>query len=105
MHTITIDTLRLLSDTVPGSPLERLTLLTLADNEEPMRLTDLCNRVGMSRAAMTSIGDRLEQAGLAKRHHPSIGEDRRVVRLAITKKGARAVERAQDQAELEQLTA
>lgn len=50
------------------------------------KLTDLATLCGVSTAAITGQADRLEKAGLAKRHHSD--KDRRTVYLSITDKGA-----------------
>ena len=49
------------------------------------KLTDLATTCGVSTAAITGQGDRLEKAGYAKRVHSE--KDRRAINLVITPKG------------------
>lgn len=74
------------------SPVQRHTLALLG--EEPMRIRDLAERLGLAESSATRLADRLEALGLARRHADA--EDRRSVLLQLTPSGrahARAVAR------------
>jgi DNA-binding MarR family transcriptional regulator len=72
------------------SPVQRHTLALLG--EEPMRIRDLAERLGLAESSATRLADRLEALGLARRRADA--EDRRSVLLQLTPSGrahARAV--------------
>lgn len=67
---------------------ERVALLTLdtaAYNDERVTMSELGRRIGMSRAAITALTDRMERQGLMQRL-PS-PTDRRATFIEITKPG------------------
>lgn len=64
---------------------QALSLLVLAENEEPLAATRLVERLGLGRTAMTSVVDRLERRGWVTRR-PS-GADRRVMEVLLTAEG------------------
>jgi DNA-binding MarR family transcriptional regulator len=88
----TIDTIRNLGGYVTGMHAERITLLAIVLADSPMKISQVADKVGMSRGAMTDISDRLVAQGLVTRVLD--GDDRRVVRLEATRLGRKAVERA-----------
>lgn len=90
IHDRTIDTLRNLGEYVNGTHAERLALLAISDDS--MLISQVAERVGMSRGAMTTIVDRLEAQKLARRVHST--SDRRFVLVEVTAKGRRAIEAA-----------
>lgn len=67
-----------------GSASERMALLILTTNE-PLSLSELAAKIGLSRAAVTSLADRLELLGAAVRVPDP--EDRRRTTLSITQAG------------------
>ena len=67
---------------------DRLLLLTLFDNE-PMKMSDAAATIGISRAAMTSMVDRLADLHLIQRGPDE--KDRRQTFVGITGKGRKAV--------------
>ncbi len=72
------------------SPVQRYTLALLG--EEPMRIRDLAERLGLAESSATRLADRLEALGLARRRADAT--DRRSVLLQLTPSGrahARAV--------------
>lgn len=78
--------------TACGSHGDRLALLTLdtADYRgEALAMHQVGARIGLSRAALTSLADRLERAGYARRELDA--EDRRRVLLVITHEGRELV--------------
>lgn len=91
-HDHTIGVFRELRSHLTGPPSDRVAVIVLAEAGEPVSMGDLALRIGMSPAATSMIGKRLVRDGLAMRDHG--GQDLRTVRLALTKAGARAVEKA-----------
>jgi DNA-binding MarR family transcriptional regulator len=74
------------------SPVQRHALALLG--EEPMRIRDLAERLGLAESSATRLVDRLEALGLARRRADT--EDRRSVQVQLTASGrarARAVAR------------
>lgn len=72
------------------SPVQRHTLALLG--EEPMRIRDLAERLGLAESSATRLADRLEALGLARRRADAA--DRRSVLLQLTASGrahARAI--------------
>lgn len=73
---------------------ERVALLVLDTATDDLRMSELGARVGLSRAAVTSLVDRFERMGWAARTpHPS---DRRVMIVQITDAGRALVADALD---------
>lgn len=79
-----------------GAPLsERVTLLSLEaarERGEDVTMSGLSARLGMSRAGVTTVVDRLEADGYVSRT-PLVG-DRRVTHLVITTAGSQHVDDA-----------
>lgn len=67
-------------------------LYQLRDAGEPVRMSDLADRVLISRPTASRVVDRLVEGGLVRRWHDQT--DRRVVRLALTAEGRRRQSRA-----------
>jgi DNA-binding MarR family transcriptional regulator len=95
MHTNTIDTLLALRDSkVGGSTAERLALLLIVEVDEPMHMSEVARRLGLSRAALTTMIDRLVAQKLVKREHEH-GGDRRRVGIVATSRARQVVGRAE----------
>jgi DNA-binding MarR family transcriptional regulator len=60
----------------------------------PMSAAELARRLGITRSSVTALVDRLEDVGLVARHPDT--EDRRRLRLVITKQGENAVRKARE---------
>lgn len=76
---------------VAGGHNEAVALLILLD-EESLAMSELCEQVPMSRAAMTTMTDRFEHRGLATRcQHPT---DRRIWMVELTQAGKDALAEA-----------
>jgi len=71
----------------------QLVALRLLKQGGTLTMSDLTDRVGVTRGAMTGLVDRLEQAGLVDRR-PSL-EDRRVTFLELTPHGCEVLNQAQ----------
>jgi DNA-binding MarR family transcriptional regulator len=72
-----------------GLSASALSALSRLDTVGPLRITDLAVREGLSQPGLTTLANRLEDAGLATREpDPS---DRRAVRLVITPTGVERV--------------
>ena len=71
---------------------EKLLLHQLSSTEGSLRMVDLAAGLGVTKAAVTKMVDRLEKGGLVERK-PS-AEDRRVIHPVITEAGRDAVQRA-----------
>lgn len=98
-HEPTIDVIRELGALKVGaSHPQRMALLVVVGSHEPIALGDVTRRIGMSRAATTTIIDSLVNAKLIKRVH-DIG-DRRTIHVEATALGRRAVARAEKAAGL-----
>lgn len=69
---------------------ECLVLLQLYVAPEPVTMSQVGELAGLSRAAMTSLADRLEDKAFVDRVHSR--SDRRTIVLSLTKKGRRLVE-------------
>lgn len=96
-HEHTIDVLRELGEYLPGSGMrERLALLALVEYDEAVPMGDFAQRLGISRGALTSLADNLEDRELCVRVHSR--EDRRVVTLEVTQAGRDIVESASNDA-------
>ncbi len=89
-HAKTINTIRDLGETIGGSHAERIAMLVLVSSDVDMKMTDIGNAIGLSRAAITSLVDRLELNGFVKREPHQT--DRRVMNIVATKQGRAAVE-------------
>jgi DNA-binding MarR family transcriptional regulator len=61
-------------------------LVHLEDATEGVGMTELADRILASKSGLTRVIDRMEAAGLVRRERPP--EDRRVVKVFITPKGA-----------------
>jgi DNA-binding MarR family transcriptional regulator len=68
---------------------QALSLMVLAEQEEPMPATRLVERLGLGRTAMTSVVDRLERRGWVVRRPSSA--DRRVTEVLLSAEGRAAV--------------
>lgn len=64
---------------------ERIFALAMLDADEPMTLGEAAAITGISRAAMTSMADRMELEGMIKRIASM--EDRRVTNVELTARG------------------
>jgi len=71
----------------PGGPLSlvHLHVLTVLDIDGPLPMRVLAESLDVSQASATGIVDRMEQRGLVTRQRD--GEDRRVVKVALTDAG------------------
>ncbi len=65
-------------------------LSTLAENDG-LSLSEIGKRIYLDKPAITGLADRLEKDGLVERRRTS--EDRRVIRLYLTKKGQNLLQR------------
>jgi DNA-binding MarR family transcriptional regulator len=72
-----------------GLSASALSALSRLDTLGPLRITDLAVREGLSQPGLTTLANRLEDAGLATR--AADPTDRRAVRLAITPAGVERV--------------
>jgi DNA-binding MarR family transcriptional regulator len=84
-----------------GLSASALSALARLDTTGPLRITDLAAREGLSQPGLTTLANRLEDAGLATREPDPT--DRRAVRLAITPTGIERV-RAYREARAELIT-
>ncbi len=66
-----------------------LSALSRLEASGPLRITDLAEREGLSQPGMTTLANRLEEAGFAVREADPA--DRRVVRVSITADGAKRI--------------
>lgn len=73
-------------DIVRNSPIITLAVLVL---EGPQRPGDLRQRTGLTSGGVTKLLQRLEGDGLVERQAGAIPEDRRAVRVTITRSGRR----------------
>jgi DNA-binding MarR family transcriptional regulator len=75
----------------PGGRLSlvHLNVLFVMQAEGPMPMRALAESMDVSQASATGIVDRMEQRGLVERQRD--GEDRRVVRVAITDEGRKLI--------------
>lgn len=64
---------------------QQLVALRHLSRSGPMTMSELTERIGVTRGAMTGLVDRLEEAGLVARRHGA--EDRRVIFLDVTPHG------------------
>jgi DNA-binding MarR family transcriptional regulator len=67
-------------------------LVKLEDAEGGLRMTELASRILASKSGLTSVVDRMEEAGLVRRERPP--GDRRVVEVFITPQGIEALHAA-----------
>jgi DNA-binding MarR family transcriptional regulator len=72
-----------------GLSASALSALSRLDSVGPLRITDLALREGLSQPGLTTLANRLEDAGLAAREADPT--DRRAVRLVITPAGIERV--------------
>ena len=70
--------------------LSSLSALALLDTEGPLRVTQLAAREGLTQPGMTTLLNRLEDAGLASRQPDP--DDGRALRVSITVTGREALE-------------
>lgn len=80
-------------DLVRNSPIITLAVLAL---EGPQRPGDLQHRTGLTSGGVTKLLQRLEGEGLVERQTGAIPEDRRAVRVTITRSGRRMVRNVAD---------
>lgn len=93
-HQPTINTIiALASQGVGHSHAERIAILFMETQEEPVTMSTLAAGAGLSRAAITALADRLEAANLIKR--TSSTTDRRSIELVLTAKARRSVATAE----------
>jgi DNA-binding MarR family transcriptional regulator len=68
------------------TPAQERALRTLARSDEPLRMTELADRLGIVPRSLTTVIDALEEAGLVRREiDPS---NRRAILLHLTEPGA-----------------
>lgn len=71
---------------------QAMSLTLLLEQPEPLNATNLVERLGLGRTAMTAVVDRLEKRGwVERRPHP---RDRRVSLVALTDEGRHVAEQA-----------
>jgi DNA-binding MarR family transcriptional regulator len=70
--------------------LSSLSALALLDAEGPLRVTQLAAREGLTQPGMTTLLNRLEEAGLATRQPDP--DDGRALRVSITESGRETLE-------------
>lgn len=75
---------------------ERIAMLALLDNPR-MGMTELGKAIPLSRAAVTTLTDRLEDAKVITRIIPPRGEDRRRIYLELTRSGRTKIAMALDE--------
>ena len=68
---------------------QALSLLVLAEQQQPISATRLVEKLGLGRTAMTSVVDRLERQGWVERRASPV--DRRVADLVLTEAGLEVV--------------
>ncbi len=73
-----------------GMPLMQIAVLTIVD-QETLTVGELASREHVRSQTMTAVVDRLEEQGFVERRRDH--RDRRVVRVAITAKGRRYVDK------------
>jgi DNA-binding MarR family transcriptional regulator len=69
-------------------------LLNIAHAEAPLRMSDIADRLVLSRGGTTKVIDRLEEMGLVERHPDE--DDRRATVVEITEAGLRVMARARE---------
>jgi DNA-binding MarR family transcriptional regulator len=85
-----IRVLRRMGEKEIGSTIaERIALYLIAASAEPLRIGQVADQIGMSRGAMTTMVDRLVEAGLVKR--VASDQDRRVTNIQATARGRKAI--------------
>jgi DNA-binding MarR family transcriptional regulator len=67
-------------------------LVKLEEAEAGLRMSELAGRILASKSGLTSVVDRMEEAGLVRRERPP--GDRRVIEVFITPKGIEALQTA-----------
>jgi DNA-binding MarR family transcriptional regulator len=68
------------------TPAQERALRTLARDDQPLRMTELADRLGIVPRSLTTVIDALEEAGLVRREiDPS---NRRAILLHLTERGA-----------------
>lgn len=72
------------------TPAQARMLRTVAHSEEPPRMADLAERLGVVPRQVTSLVDALEERGLARRAPDTA--NRRVIRIEVTGEGTRALQ-------------
>jgi DNA-binding MarR family transcriptional regulator len=70
-------------------------LVHLEDTPEGLRMNELAELILYSKSGLTRVIDRMEKAGLVRRHRPD--NDRRSIFVIETPKGRRAMEEARTQ--------
>ncbi|MDJ1132914.1 MarR family winged helix-turn-helix transcriptional regulator [Streptomyces iconiensis] len=71
------------------TPAQARTLRTVAHSEEPLRMADLAERLGVVPRQVTSLIDALEERGLVRRAPDTA--NRRVIRIELTEGGTHAL--------------
>jgi len=71
-----------------------LVILEYIRDTGPARMSELAKALNLTMGAVTAIADKMIRMGLVKRERSS--EDRRVVRVALLKKGREIAERVQN---------
>lgn len=67
-------------------------LVKLEETEAGLRMNELASRILASKSGLTSVIDRMEEAGFVRRERPA--HDRRVVEVLITPQGIEALHAA-----------
>src|ERR1700729_2303122 len=67
------------------TPAQERALRAIARGEEPLRMTELADRLGIVPRSVTTVIDALEQAGLVRRETDP--RNRRAIRLHLTDRG------------------
>ncbi len=77
-----------------GSTASQQSVLSALAQSDGMSLSEIGKRVFLDNPAITGLADRLEQDGLVERRRSS--EDRRVIKLYLTKKGGDLLRKMDD---------
>jgi len=72
----------------------QVVIIEILRSKKECRMSDLSNALGVTKAAVTGLADRLIKARLAKRERSQ--DDRRIVRVSLTPKGARLSDTVRD---------
>jgi DNA-binding MarR family transcriptional regulator len=67
------------------TPAQERALRTITRSEEPLRMTELADQLGIAPRSVTTVVDALEQAGLVRREIDP--HNRRAIRLHLTDRG------------------
>jgi DNA-binding MarR family transcriptional regulator len=68
------------------TPAQERALRVLTRSDEPLRMTELADRLGIVPRSVTTVADALEEAGLVRRETDP--RNRRAIRLHLTERGS-----------------